>query len=183
MDQPGTRILLLRGVNVSGANKLPMAEFRDLLSSLGLASVATHIQSGNAVFHAPDPAGLEGRISEAMAARFGFRPGIFLYEIDTYRAILTGNPYREAGLIDGAKVHVLFLATPAIGADLAALSALALPGESVTLTDRALYLNAPNGVGKSLLAEKIPRFIKPLQTMRNQRSAEAILAMAEAVTP
>ena len=44
------RKLLLRGVNVAGANRLPMPEFRQMLTDLGLGEVRTHIQSGNAVF-------------------------------------------------------------------------------------------------------------------------------------
>lgn len=176
-----TRILLLRGVNVSGANKLPMAEFRALLAGLGLGAVATHIQSGNAVFRDPGIADLAERIGAAIAEGFGFHPAIFLYDLESYRAILQANPYRALGQADGAKVHILFLASPAEASNLEALSAFATEGEAVTLTPSALYLHAPNGVGRSILAEKIPRFIKPLQTMRNQRSAEAILALAEAV--
>jgi uncharacterized protein (DUF1697 family) len=183
MDQPGTRILLLRGVNVAGANRLPMAEFRAMLAGLGLGSVATHIQSGNAVFHDPGLPDLAARIAQGIAENFGFRPGVFLYDLPGYRAILRDNPYRLQGAAEGKLVHILFLAAPAVGADLAGLAALARDGEAVTLTDCALYLHAPNGIGQSLLAEKIPRFIKPLQTMRNQRSTEAILALAEGVVP
>lgn len=181
--QPQTRILLLRGVNVSGANKLPMAGFRALLSGLGLGAVATHIQSGNAVFRDPGLPDLADRIGASIADAFGFRPAIFLYDLDTYRDILAANPYHQAGLADGAKVHILFLATPAPATELAALTAFASDGEEVTLTPRALYLHAPNGLGRSALAERIFCFIKPLQTMRNQRSAQAILALAEAVAP
>lgn len=52
------RVALLRGVNVGGAGKLPMAAFRDLLAGLGFQRVETLIQSGNAVFEA------EGSASE-----------------------------------------------------------------------------------------------------------------------
>ena len=52
----GLWIALLRGVNVSGAGKLPMAEFRALLGGLGLGEVRTYIQSGNAVFESDRPA-------------------------------------------------------------------------------------------------------------------------------
>ena len=45
-----TWVALLRGVNVGGANTLPMAEFRESLLSLGHTNVQTYIQSGNAVF-------------------------------------------------------------------------------------------------------------------------------------
>jgi uncharacterized protein (DUF1697 family) len=49
------------------------------------------------------------------------------------------------------------------------------------LTDRALYLHTPGGLGRSALAAKLPRYIKVEQTARNQRSAEAILALANAI--
>jgi uncharacterized protein (DUF1697 family) len=173
------QILLLRGVNVSGANKLPMAEFRAMLTGLGLTGVATYIQSGNAVFAAkgdPLPA-----IAAGLKDRFGLTPELFLYDLAGYRAILAENPFAEAGRQEGAKVHLIFL-KPATGlVDLAALQALAVDGEALHLTPLALYFNAPNGVGQSVLAAKMQRFIKAPQTGRNQRSAEAILALAEAL--
>jgi len=176
-----TRILLLRGVNVSGANKLPMADFRTMLAGLGLVDVATHIQSGNAVFRDPGVDGLPLRIGTALAETFGFRPAVFLYSLTEYREILGANPFQAAGRADGAKVHILFLAGQVQKPDLDALAAFAHDGEQVFLSTGALYLHAPNGVGRSVLAERIPRMIKVPQTMRNQRSAEAILGLAEAI--
>ena len=43
------RIVLLRGINVGGRRKVPMAELRDALSDAGFDSVRTHIQSGNVI--------------------------------------------------------------------------------------------------------------------------------------
>src|SRR5665647_339636 len=47
-----TFVALLRAVNVSGQNKIPMAELRRGLGGLGLTAVETHLQSGNVVFDA-----------------------------------------------------------------------------------------------------------------------------------
>ena len=174
------KILLLRGVNVAGANRLPMAEFREMLAEFGLKNVDTHVQSGNAVFHDPGIEGLEGKIGTAMLLRFGFKPALFIMDLDDYQAILKANPYKAAGTVDGTKVHIVFLGAPAIGADLAGLRAQAGDGEQVTLTDKALYLLTP-AYGRSILAEKLPRYIKVPQTARNQRSAESILALAMAL--
>lgn len=174
------KILLLRGVNVAGANRLPMAEFREMLAEFGLKDVDTHVQSGNAVFRDPGVEGLAGKIGAAMLVRFGFKPAMFMLTLAEYQAVLRANPYKAAGSVDGAKVHIVFLAEPA-AVDLAALRAEARAGEEVTLTDRALYLHTPGGYGSSTLAEKLPRFVKVGQTARNQRSAESILALALAV--
>lgn len=46
-------VALLRGVNVGGAKRVPMAQLRTLLSDLGYTQVATLLNSGNAVFGAP----------------------------------------------------------------------------------------------------------------------------------
>ncbi len=175
------KILLLRGVNVAGANRLPMAEFREMLAEFGLKNVDTHVQSGNAVFHDPGVEGLEAKIGAAMLLRFGFKPALFILPLATYRAILDSNPYKAQGAADGTRVHIFFLAEPATGADLAGLRSQASEGEQVTLTDRALYLLTPGGLGRSVLADKLPRYVKVAQTARNQRSAENILALAQAL--
>ena len=43
---------LLRGINVGGSRKVPMARLRALLEGLGHIGVGTYLQSGNAVFTA-----------------------------------------------------------------------------------------------------------------------------------
>lgn len=42
-----TYIALLRGINVGGANILPMKELASVLECIGLENVHTYIQSGN----------------------------------------------------------------------------------------------------------------------------------------
>lgn len=44
-----TYVVLLRGINVGGKNKVPMAELRTCLEGLGFADVRTYIQSGNVI--------------------------------------------------------------------------------------------------------------------------------------
>ena len=42
-------VALLRGINVGGRGKLPMADLRAIAEGLGYGDVATYIQSGNLV--------------------------------------------------------------------------------------------------------------------------------------
>jgi uncharacterized protein (DUF1697 family) len=44
-----TYVVLLRGINVGGKNKVPMAELKKCLEDLGFVSVQTYIASGNAI--------------------------------------------------------------------------------------------------------------------------------------
>lgn len=43
----GTYVILLRGINVGGNNKVPMASLKACLEKLGLEDVSTYIASGN----------------------------------------------------------------------------------------------------------------------------------------
>jgi len=45
-----TYLALLRGINVGGKNKVPMAALKALLEEIGLEDVSTYIASGNAMF-------------------------------------------------------------------------------------------------------------------------------------
>ncbi len=58
----GTYIALLRGINVGGRNKLPMAEFRAVLAELGLTVLQSgreryQLDDGVFYLHAPDGIG------------------------------------------------------------------------------------------------------------------------------
>src|SRR3546814_5103926 len=48
-------VALLRGINVGGRNKVPMAELRAALEDDGLQSVRTYIQSGNVLLASAEP--------------------------------------------------------------------------------------------------------------------------------
>jgi uncharacterized protein (DUF1697 family) len=170
----GTLVALLRGVNVSGAGKLPMAEFRALLGGMGLGAVRTYIQSGNAVFDSDRPAAeLEAAIRDCVAAQFGFAPETFVLTAEEIGAALTDHPFGEA---DPKFVHVCFLReTPVL--DEAALRALALPGDGWHVGTRRVTLHTPGGYGTSKLAERLPRLLPKPMTARNLRSIAALVEM------
>lgn len=170
-------VALLRGINVAGSGRLPMNEFRALLTGLGLGQVETYIQSGNAVFVSDLAApALEGMIRDGVAARFGFAPDVFLVDADGIAAALTDHPFAGA---EPNRVHVCFLkATPA--PDEAVLKALALPADGWHIGPCRFTLHTPGGYGTSKLAEKLPRLLPAPMTARNLRSVAALCAMAAA---
>jgi uncharacterized protein (DUF1697 family) len=170
----GLWIALLRGVNVSGAGKLPMAEFRALLGGLGLGAVRTYIQSGNAVFESDRPAAeLEAAIRDAVAGQFGFAPETFVRTAEEMSSALTDHPFAGA---DPKFVHVCFLReTPA--PDGAALQALALPGDGWHVGPHRFTLHTPAGYGTSKLAERLPRLLPQPMTARNLRTIAALVEM------
>lgn len=175
--------LLLRGVNVSGANRLPMAAFRALLADLGGEGPETYIQSGNAVFAAEGPAAaLAEKIASGIAARFGFRPALWLLPAADFAKISAANPYARPGA-EPKTVHIYYLSPAgqaAAAKGLEAALAFAAPGEAVTLGEGALYLQAPHGMGRSVLAEKLARLLKDGFTARNLATVAALGALLDA---
>jgi uncharacterized protein (DUF1697 family) len=168
------RAALLRGVNVGGAGKLPMTQFREMLAGLGLTQVRTYIQSGNAVFTSDlTSADLEPLIRDTIAHRFGFASETFVLTASELAAALTDHPFGDA---DPARVHVFFLReTPR--PDEAALQALALPGDGWHIGPRRFILHTPDGIGRSKLAEKLPKHLPTPMTARNLRTIAALNAM------
>ena len=66
-----TYLVLLRGINVGGKNKVPMARLREVLEELGYANVSTYIASGNVILSSDLPADhVKGQIEEALPKAF-----------------------------------------------------------------------------------------------------------------
>ena len=130
-------VALLRGINVGGHRKLPMAELRGLLDGLGYADIATYIQSGNAVFTAAaeEPAIVEA-VNAAILDRFGFEVPVILRGADELASIAAGHPFADAEP-DEAKLHVMFLAEVPDPAR-AHLDAAAFVPDEAVLRDREL---------------------------------------------
>jgi uncharacterized protein (DUF1697 family) len=169
-------VAMLRGVNVGGHNKLPMAEFRKLLGELGYGRVETYIQSGNAVFDAGDG---EERVAEAvrvaLADRFEIQTPVLVRDADQLRELLSADPFAGRDL-DPSRVIVSFLAE-------AAPQVLEVPEgqpEEAHTLGREVWVHYPTGLGKSKL-DRTP-FWKPLGaaavTARNLRSVRKLSEMA-----
>lgn len=63
-------VALLRGINVGGNRKVPMATLKHVFETLGAKNVRTYINSGNVLFEAPKT--LLPRIQPALKKAFGF---------------------------------------------------------------------------------------------------------------
>ncbi|MFN8449616.1 MAG: DUF1697 domain-containing protein [Anaerolineae bacterium] len=50
-----TFVVLLRGINVGGKNKVPMADLKKCLEQLGFFNVSTYIASGNVILESDQP--------------------------------------------------------------------------------------------------------------------------------
>jgi uncharacterized protein (DUF1697 family) len=172
-------VALFRGINVGGKHILPMQDLRDLLAELGCEDVRTYIQSGNAVFSTSDDRiSLSAKITSTIEERFGFAPQVLLLTVERLAAIASENPYPEAEATPKF-LHVWFLTEKAGNPDIDAMNSIKAENERFTLTDDALYLHAPDGIGRSCLAAKIDRHLGVSTTARNWRTVMKLLDMAK----
>ena len=66
-----TYVILVRGINVGGKNKVPMAGLRKCLEELGFSNVSTYIASGNVILKSDKHADeIKAQIEEALPESF-----------------------------------------------------------------------------------------------------------------
>ncbi|MEV0174794.1 DUF1697 domain-containing protein [Streptomyces sp. NPDC050803] len=176
-----TYAALLRGINVGGAKKVPMAELRSLLEGLGHGAVRTYLQSGQAVFTADhgDEDSLAAELAEAIEKQFGFAVDVIVRDHAYLEAIVEACPFPAAEL-EAKQLHVTYFSAPVDAERFAEIDQDACLPEEFRLGDRALYLYAPNGLGRSKLAEHLskPRLNKGvIATSRNWNTVVKLVEM------
>lgn len=176
-----TYAALLRGINVGGSRKVPMADLRTLMEGLGHDGVRTYLQSGQAVFTADhgDEESLAAELAGAIEKRFGFAVDVIVRDHAYLRAIAEDCPYPAAEL-EAKQLHVTYFSAPVDADRFAELDQSAYLPEEFRLGDRALYLYAPNGLGRSKLAEHLskPRLNKGvIATSRNWNTVVKLVEM------
>ncbi|MFB7587588.1 DUF1697 domain-containing protein [Streptomyces sp. NPDC056169] len=177
-----TYAALLRGINVSGHRKVPMAELRSVLEGLGHRNVRTYLQSGNAVFTTDRPATedeLNAELEDAIEARFGFRVDCLVRDGDYLAAVAEACPFPAAEL-EGKQLHAIYCSGPVEEERFAAIDRKAFLPEEFLLGDRVLYLYVPVGLGTSRLAAVVtrPSVVKGLvTTARNWNTVVKLVEM------
>lgn len=103
-------IAFLRGINVGGHHKVPMADLRSLLSSIGCAQVTTLLNSGNIIFHYPstDLEDIEVKISKALQEHFGFAVPTIIRSAANIRELVESQPFAEEQLTSDKRFYVSF---------------------------------------------------------------------------
>ncbi len=91
-----TYLVLLRGINVGGKNKVPMAPLRDPLEELGYRDVSTYIASGNVILRSDKPpAAIKREIEAALPTRFTLDSELIAVRVlthDELRAVIEQKP-------------------------------------------------------------------------------------------
>lgn len=197
MSASGRFVALLRGINVGGARKLPMAELRALFEAAGAREVRSYIQSGNVVFETSEGGGggsrrrdedlvrsaaesVAAHVAATLAKRFGGAVPAVLRSAAELDAAIEAMPFDvtsdepkffSIGFLDGtpAPKHV------------AALDPQRSPPDRFEVRGRELYLHYPDGSAGSKLSHAW--FAKELGiacTVRNWNTVRRLQEMCRA---
>lgn len=178
--EPTTAIALLRGINVAGQNKIPMAELRALCAGLGWGAVRSYIQSGNLVFtSAAAPAELEAALEAAIAGRFGLSVPVIVRAAAGWPAYVRGNPFPDESQREPNLVMLALSKRPPLPGAAETLQARAANGERVAQVGDALWVHYAEGAGRSKLSPALfDRLAGSPVTARNWRTVLQIAALA-----
>ncbi len=169
-------VALLRGINVGGKNKLPMADLADAFAAEGCREVRTYIQSGNVVFSGA--AGADKRVPGAVARRleraFGLKVPVILRTAVELGDIVAGCPAKKTEL---ESLHVAFLADWPEAPRVASLDPGRSPPDRFHVRGRDVYLVLPSGVARTRITNAyLDSTLGTFSTLRNWRT---VLELAE----
>ena len=174
-----TYLILLRGINVGGKNKVPMAPLRELLVELGYHDVSTYIASGNVILRSDRPAAdIKREIEAALPKRFRLDSAIVAVRVLTHeelRAVVEKKPKGFGEQRDTYHSDAIFLI------DIDAATAMAVfgphpdvdrvwPGDGVIYSQR---LSAQ--LTKSRLSKAISTPLYKSMTIRSWSTTMALL--------
>jgi len=104
-------IAFLRGINVGGHHKVPMAELRKEMGEMGFANIITLLNSGNVIFEGPatQESTLEDKIAAHLEKNFGFPIPVLVRTAGDMHTLLDDEPFREVNVTKDIRLYVSFI--------------------------------------------------------------------------
>jgi uncharacterized protein (DUF1697 family) len=163
-------IALLRGINVSGQKKIPMAELRELLTKSGFSNVETYIQSGNVFFQSSESKkeNLEIQIHESIKSHFGFEVPTLVLKPNELQEIFDACPFSEN---QKTRSYFMMLYEAADNNLVEEISKLSDANETFHITNKCIYFYSAIGYSKSKFNNNFfERKLKVTATARNYKT-------------
>jgi uncharacterized protein (DUF1697 family) len=173
-------IVLLRGVNLAGRNRVAMPQLREALEEAGFEEVSTYVQSGNVVLSSKKSGKrVQSDVEQLVADRFGLDIGVVVRTRAELAAVVERNPLGKVA--KNPKLYQVTFLEKALGADIVRKLEVAAAGkEQVKQVGRELYAWHPDGVGRSKLAALMSgKGLGVTGTARNWTTVTRLLTMAD----
>jgi len=173
-----TYIVLLRGINVGGHKKVPMADLRELLTNSGFDNVRSYIQSGNVVLQSSisDKNDIENRIKKSIHDYFGFEVPVIAKTRSELLRIFDTCPFSEEEKKDS---YFVILNQKPKSELIDKASEKTYENEEFKIIDDCLYFYCEKGYGKAKFSLNFfERKLKANATARNYRTMAKLLELS-----
>ncbi len=173
-------IALLRGINVSGKNKIKMVELRAMCQEMGFHNVKTYIQSGNIVFESEEnnPGKLENKLKSRLFTTFGYDVKVMVRRQDYFQKTIEGNPFINPQ-VDIKYLHVTFLDKIPDSELAENLEHADYGTDEFRIVEDKVYLYFPNGYGRTKLTNRVfEKKLKAEATTRNWKTVSKLNEIA-----
>lgn len=175
-------IALLRGINVSGKNKIKMVALKQLFLDLGFFKVTTYIQSGNVLFSSEELqiSKIEETIINELKIKFNYSVNVLVLKKLELESIFNSNPFINNTTLDLKKIGVTFLKEKPTKESITKVKALATKDELVIFNNKTIYLNCPKGFGRTKLTNNtIENKLKTIATTRNWNTITKLVILSK----
>jgi len=175
-----TYISMLRGINVSGHNKISMTDLKNLYESLDFQNVITYLQSGNVVFDSDkqDASKISSQIEAQIKKSLSLSVSVLLRDKNDLQQIISGNPFvkRKKDLI---KLYVTFLQSSPAPFDFKRLPLPSDESDEFIIVDKEIFIFCPNGYGRTKLNNNFfEKKLNVIATTRNWNTVNALYKLS-----
>jgi uncharacterized protein (DUF1697 family) len=174
-------VSLLRGINVSGRNRISMADLRALYENHGHDDVTTYVQSGNVVSRARvrTARAVEQTIARAIADDLGLDVTVLVRTPAQLATLLDANPFLRPG-VDTKSLHVTFLESAPKRDAVSALDGAAFAPDEFRVHGREIYVSCPSGYGRTKINTAwFERKLAVAATTRNWKTVHQLRQLAQ----
>lgn len=173
-----TQIALIRGINVGPSKRVAMSDLRELIAELGYQDVRTILNSGNAIFTAPDTDTTTSaqRISAMLLTRTGVSAKVTVLTAEEIADIINNNPL-AATATDPSRLIIAVLMHPEHRPQIVSLQEQPWSPEALAVGTRVAYLWCPDGVLASRLNSAVNKILGDNVTSRNWATFMKIYAI------
>ena len=101
-----TFIAFLRGINVGGANKVPMKELKEHFEQLGFTDIKTILATGNVLFKGkPEKT---PNLSTELSKKLGFDTHLLIFTYSDIKDIIDSDPFEGKEISKDVKFYISF---------------------------------------------------------------------------
>ena len=176
-----TFIALLRGINVSGKNKIKMTELKQLFLDIGFREITTYIQSGNVIFSSEeiDTSKIENKLVTEVKNIFGHSIKVLVLKKEELETAFKSNPFINGTDYDFKKTCATFLNKTPSEEGIEKVRALAAKDELLIFKNKTVYIYCPDGFGRTKLSNSnIENKLKVSATSRNWNTVTKLVELS-----